>query len=172
MNHSCKKLSKGHAMDKKNCHIEIKKGLNEELIHSRSLLAILREESTVSHKNTEKLLALSEQKNSLLMQLDQLHCNRNSILESFGFNPDNQGMESCISWCDHNLQLKKQWQAFLQIVTDCRNVNQLNGSIMDSSLRTVKQALAILYGQQLNENTYNAHGQEQNSGMGRSIAKA
>lgn len=159
-------------MDKKECHTEINKGLNEELTFSRSLLAVLKEEGSVSHRNAEKLLALSEQKNSLLIQLEQLHAYRNSLLQRFGFSPDNQGMEACIAWCDHKLQLKQQWQAFLQLVTDCRSINQLNGSILDSSLRTVKQALAVLYGQQLNENTYNAHGQEQSSGLGRSIAKA
>jgi flagella synthesis protein FlgN len=159
-------------MDKKNCHIELGKKLDEELRHSRSLLSVLKEESIISHKEADKLLSISEQKNTLLIKLEQLHASRNSLIQTFGFGPDHQGMESCIAWCDHNQQLINKWTSFLQLVTECRSANQLNGSTMDSSLRTVKQALAILYGQQLNENTYNANGQEQASNMGRSIAKA
>jgi len=159
-------------MDKKNCHIALAKNLDEELTHSRSLLTILKEESTISHKEADKLLSISEKKNTLLNKLEQLNTNRNSLIQTFGFNPDHQGMESCIAWCDHSRQLINKWTSFRQLVSECRSINQLNGSIMDSSLRTVKQALAILYGQQLNENTYNANGHEQNGSLGRSIAKA
>lgn len=159
-------------MNKKNCHIELHKKLDEELKHSHSLLCLLKEENNISHKEADKLLSISEQKNALLIQLEQLHASRNSLLQTLSFSPDHQGMESCIAWCDQNETLITKWTKFLLLVTECRNINQVNGCTMDSSLRTVKQALAILYGQQLNDNTYNANGQEQSQSMGRSIAKA
>lgn len=159
-------------MDKTQCYTALDSQLSEELKESHLLHALLKEEGTISHKDSEKLLSLLDQKKGLLLKLEQHHANRNALTQTCGFSPDNQGMESCIAWCDHNQQLANKWADFLQLVSDCRNLNQLNGSIMDSSLRTVKQALSILYGQQMNENTYNADGQEQSSGLGRSIAKA
>lgn len=159
-------------MDKRQCYTALNTGLNEELKESHLLYSVLKEEGAISHKDTEKLLSLLDHKKDLLVKLEQHHANRNALTKTYGFSPDHQGMESCIAWCDHNQQLSNKWANYLQLVSDCRNINQLNGSIMDSSLRTVKQALSILYGQQMNENTYNANGQEQSSVLGRSIAKA
>jgi flagellar biosynthesis/type III secretory pathway chaperone len=159
-------------MNKRDCYLGLGIMLDAELAHTDALIALLRTESKILPKDADALLELSEQKNSLLKKLEQCHVNRNSLIQSVGYNADHEGFESCIAWCDHNDKLHTKWTNFMEQVKTCRTLNQLNGSVMDSSLRVVKQALSILYGQQLYENTYDANGQAQSANMGRSIAKA
>ncbi len=159
-------------MNKKDSYIELGIMLDAELAHTEAMIALLKKEGKILPRDTDALLEISEQKNCLLKKLEQCHINRNSLLQAFGYNPDQHGLEACIAWCDLDGKLQSKWNEFKEQVKTCRTQNQLNGSVMDSSLRVVKQALSILYGQQLYENTYDANGQAESGNKGRSIAKA
>jgi len=159
-------------MNKSTCLIELGIMLDAELAHTDALIAALKTESKIQPKDADALLEISEQKNCLLKKLEQCHVNRMSLIQKLGYNADNAGFEECIAWCDKGDTLQAKWMKFIEQVKTCRTLNQINGSVMDSSLRVVKQALSILYGQQLNENTYDAEGQSQAANLGRTIAKA
>lgn len=159
-------------MNKITCFNTLRKALTTEISLTDKLLALLKTESKLSPKDSEALLMMSEDKNKLIHEIERHYNRRITYIQNLGFTPDHQGTQSCISKCDRNNELSLAWKLFMQKVKDCRQVNQINGSTLDSSLRVVKQALSILYGEQVNENTYDASGHSKSSSIGRSIAKA
>ena len=48
----------------------------------------------------------------------------------------------------------------------------MNGSIMENGMRSIKQALAILHGEEMQQDTYNSKGTENSQHIGKTIAKA
>jgi len=159
-------------MNKITCFNELKKTITHEIGLTDKLLSLLKSESKTSPKDTDALLSVSDEKNKLLQIIEQHHSNRNAFIKYAGFSPDHQGTIACISACDHNNELSTLWKKFQAIVKECQHINQINGSTLDSSLRIVKQALSILYGEKIHENTYDASGHSKTNNMGRSIAKA
>ena len=69
-------------------------------------------------------------------------------------------------------KLKERWDLLCGKISECREQNQINGRAMDTSLRAVRQALSILYGQIEQKSGYDADGSEINEKLTRSIAKA
>lgn len=159
-------------MNKITCFNTLKKTLTAEISLTDKLLTLLNAESKLSPKNSDALLMMSEDKNKLINDIERHSSKRIAFIQTLGFTPDHKGTQSCISACDRNNELSSIWKLFMQKVKDCRQINQMNGSTLDSSLRVVKQALSILYGEKINENTYDASGHSQSSSIGRSIAKA
>lgn len=159
-------------MNKLTCFNNLKKTLTNEIGLSDNLLVLLKAESNISPKDAEALLKISDDKNKIIIEIERSHNNRNALIQTLGFSPDHEGTESCISACDQNSELSTIWKLYIQKIKECQNMNQINGSTHDSSLRVVRQALSILYGEQVNENTYDASGHSQSNSLGRSIAKA
>jgi flagellar biosynthesis/type III secretory pathway chaperone len=159
-------------MDKQNCQNSLKQIMQQETGHTEKLLTLLDQERSLVSGNPEELMRVSEEKLKLIEQLELLNQKRNSIVQECGYAPDKQGMEACISWCSPDKSLHAVWQQLSQNVIECRSQNQLNGSVMDNSMRAIRQALSILYGQTSQESGYNASGSEVNDKLSRSIAKA
>lgn len=160
-------------MNKKSCNDTLRKLINEEILHTETLVLVLQEEKEALPAKSEQLLAISQKKQLLLEKLEKCSLERIALIQSLGYAPSHEGMEFCIKWCDQKNKLLELWQQFLDKVSDCRLFNQVNGGILENNLRMVKQALNILHGQVPdNTNTYNAKGQKQQSGMGHRIAKA
>ncbi len=159
-------------MNKKECYLELEIMLDAELAHANALIDLLKNEGETLPKEADTLIEISTQKNCLMKKLEQYHTHRTALIKTLGFNTDLQGFKDCIAWCDRNNNLQSKFNRYTEQVKTCKTLNQLNGSVMDSSLRVVKQALSILYGQQINEDTYNATGQAESGNRGRSIAKA
>lgn len=148
------------------------KSLKLELDQADALLALLNRESKTPPSEAETLLSISAEKDALIQSLDDANTQRQALLNKLGFKTiDNKAIEICFRACDQHGELMKLWNQFLEKITSCRKLNQLNGSTLDSSLRVVKQALSILYGEKVNENTYDSMGNSQSSQLGRSLAK-
>ena len=159
-------------MDKLNCRSELSGMLENELEQTEILTDLLiKEKSTISGDN-ESLLKISTEKKKILDALENYNSRRNAFMQAHGFSPTRDGIESCISWCDKNNTLANKWILLKTNISQCKKLNLLNGSIVDNSLRSIKQALSILYGQQENLNTYSSDGHENKNTLGRSIAKA
>ena len=143
-----------------------------EMKGTLSLNDLLQRENNLLPSEPDSLVEISESKNVIINNLNKYNDERNTLVTSCGFNQGHDGIKSCIAWCDHNNVLHNQWDQFLGLIQNCQSMNQLNGSIVDNGLRAVKQALSLLYGQTNKQQTYNANGQEDQHGLGRTIAKA
>ena len=159
-------------MDKIPCRNELKKVLETELQHTESLHQLLVQEKSALVNDPETLTVLSDKKQVLISQLEKIQHHANAFLQDCGFSPDRQGMESCISWCDTEKNILPVWKRLTDHIKECRKQNHLNGSIMENGMRSIKQALAILHGKVLQQDTYNANGTENNQSIGKTIAKA
>jgi flagellar biosynthesis/type III secretory pathway chaperone len=158
-------------MNKSDCFKRFKQSLNLEIQQVDTLLQLLKRESNTLPNDAETLLTISTEKDKLIQSLNDANQQRQSIIQKLGFNADLQGVERCFRACDQQGQLIAIWKEFLTKAKACRKLNQLNGSTLDSSLRVVKQALSLLYGEKINESTYDEKGHSQARQLGRSIAK-
>ncbi|NOY66150.1 MAG: flagellar protein FlgN [Gammaproteobacteria bacterium] len=158
-------------MDKKNCYLSLNKILTEELKETLLLNDLLKEENNLLPNESDQLVKLSETKNNIVGNLNAYNDKCNVLIKSCGFDQGHDGIEACINWCDNKNALQRKWEQFLSLITSCQSMNQLNGSIVDNGLRAVRQALSLLYGQTNKQQTYNASGQEDQHGLGRTIAK-
>jgi len=160
-------------MNKQTCSTKLHELIKAELEHTEKLSAILQEEKETLPSESEQLLAISKNKQRELEMLEKISLKRISLVQSLGYAPSHEGMEFCLNWCDPHKKLLPLWKQFIEKVSECRLLNQVNGGILDNNIRVVKQALSILHGQLPNNtNTYNAQGQKQQASVGHSIAKA
>jgi flagellar biosynthesis/type III secretory pathway chaperone len=158
-------------MDKITCHNQFKRLLEQELIYVRELLDILAQERDALGHDRAKFESISMHKSEVITKLEQSSNRRTALLQDAGYAADKQGMDTCIQWCDNKNVLLSRWQELLNLTSQCRDNNHVNGMIIESSRRSIHQALSILYGQPAN-NVYSASGQSEEGGLSRTIAKA
>lgn len=158
-------------MNKSDCFTRFKKSLILEIQQLDTLLELLQDERNTRPNEAETMLDISAKKDKILQSLNDANLQRHALLQKLGFKTDTRGVEICFHACDQDGELMRLWNQFLTKARSCRKLNQLNGSTLDASLRVVKQALSLLYGEKINENTYDAKGNSQAGKLGRSIAK-
>lgn len=144
--------------------------LTQEHECAKTLLDILTEERSTLAKNPDELTTLTTTKKIKIDELEELNKQRNSILEKANF--ETQQVKKCIHWCASNDSLMDKWGSLLTTIDKCRQYNQTNGTIIESSSRRIRQTLAILHGQNPEKLTYSANGKAIDSGAHRTIAKA
>jgi len=158
-------------MDKNSCYISLNDLVEIGLKETLALNKLLQQEKDLLPKESDLLASISNSKNTIISSLDSYNAKLNALVQTCGFTPGRDGIESCIAWCDNKDTLQKQWNILMENIKSCQTLNMLNGSVVDNSLRAVKNALTILYGQTGTQQTYNANGQEEHQGIGREIAK-
>lgn len=154
--------------------IDILSGMiDSEIAGTEKLLDLLRKEREQINGNPDHLVMLSEEKLVLITELEQLDQKRTAVIADMGYSPDKIGMQAFIEQCgDKSGTLQERWSLLCEKISECRSQNQLNGRVVDTSLRAVRQALSILYGQIEQDNGYSATGSETSHTLSRSLAKA
>ena len=149
--------------------------LTQEHDCAKSLLNILTKERATLAKNPDELTTRITTKKIMIDELDQLNKLRNSVLETANF--ESQQVTKCINWCASNDalsndKLMEKWDSLMTTIDKCRQYNQTNGTIIESSSQRIRQTLAILHGQNPEKLTYSPNGKAIDSGAHRTIAKA
>ncbi|MCK4950792.1 MAG: flagellar protein FlgN [Gammaproteobacteria bacterium] len=161
-------------MNKQNTYVQLEKLISQELECAEMLLDILSDERTSLADNPEELIKLASIKQDKIGQLEQINEQRNSALKQVDF--DTRQVKECIQWCSSDTvsaaKLTDKWESLLTSIDKCRQYNQTNGTIIDNSQRKIRQALAILHGQNPENIAYSATGKAIDSGAHRTIAKA
>lgn len=68
--------------------------------------------------------------------------------------------------------LGQNWQQLTALASQARELNQLNGRIINMRLQRTQEALAVLRSSESNTPTYGPNGQAQGSGKGRPLTSA
>ena len=105
-----------------------------------------REQASLSTGSADELLALIAQKDQLAIQINSLAAQRNKSLDAEGFSPDRIGVEA---WCaKHPTEetASNAWTSILALANDARELNRLNGELIQIRLQYNNKALEALQG--------------------------
>jgi len=147
--------------------------------HEGELLVQLRELLTAEHAALLKrdgvtLQGLSEKKQQLIGKLEAAAGQRARMLTERGLPTDGSGVTALLAQLEPGArgQAEAQWEAIRENLEACHKQNQVNGRLLESSLRTSHELLAILLGHSRESNTYNRQGSLDTTLNGRNYAKA
>jgi len=108
--------------------------------------------------NSAQLIELSQQKNTLMGELQSYEQQRKQLIKTNNIS-SKQGYLQWLADIDPSLELQKQWDELSQNILMCQEKNSTNGIIADNMATASKQALNILSGNLTPaDNTYNADG--------------
>lgn len=109
-----------------------------------ALLAL--EQASLGSGNTDELPAFAEQKVDLAAQLNAFAAQRNSALAAQGFGADRSGVEA---WCAQHPDQEitaGAWSSILAQAREARELNQLNGKLIQLRMQYNAKALEALRG--------------------------
>ena len=118
-----------------------------------------REQASLSTGSADELLALIAQKDKLAIQINSLAAQRNKSLDAEGFSPDRIGVEA---WCaKHPTEetASNAWTSLLALANDARELNRLNGELIQIRLQYNNKALEALQGGKKTLDLYGPDGQ-------------
>lgn len=149
--------------------------IGHEAAAVRRFIALLRQEQEALRLgNDETLLELVEQKTGIADELTRLATQRNATLGKAGLPPDRPGIEAWLTQKtaespahDSRIELAALWDELMTLVAEARDLNRLNGDLIQIRMRHNSQALAALLGASQPLGLYGADGLAMPSGTRR-----
>ncbi len=117
------------------------------------------EQASLSQGNTDDLPGFAEKKTKLAVNLNNLATKRNAVLAEQGLNADRAGVEA---WCAKHPQEKnaaKVWFGILSLAGEARELNRLNGELIQMRMQYNAKALEALQGGRTSLDLYGPDGQ-------------
>ena len=147
--------------------------LEAELRVFQDFIQVLQtEQDTLVQGNVDPLLDLARIKSEKVVSLSQLAESRTRFLSAQGYSQEQGGMTKWLQQrAGENPQIAKLWQQLLALAENAKQLNQINGAMIDTRLRNNQQALAILQAAANQNALYGPDGQTQALGLGRPIGK-
>lgn len=147
--------------------------LQRELELTTRLQALLADEyRAIVERDTTCFEQVIADKAGLLDRLSGLEQERATIQESAGFAAGHAGMKDCLCWCDPRQQIVPLWQALQANAAVCHRLNRRNRQLAELCSRHVREALHLLRGEEVRQDTYLADGETDHRHSSRSIARA
>lgn len=155
---------------------EFARSLDAELAVFRDFVQTLQtEQDALIQGDTDRLIELARLKSEKVILLSQFADRRNRFLAAQGVNAEHGGM---VNWLHQQHgsqaapQLSESWQQLLGQAEIAQQLNQVNGTIIESRLRHNQQALAVLQAAASQSiSLYGPDGQTHASGLGRPLGK-
>lgn len=130
---------------------------------SRFKSTLLREQAILRSGNTDGLTEISEEKISLVDSLNQTGTERSRILSSQGEVAID--MQAWLSAHPKETEAAALWDGLLTVARDARDINNLNGSLINALHQKTSEALSVLTQGQVDQSLYSSTGQSsQNTG--------
>ena len=125
------------------------------------------EQTSLSSGNTDELPAFAEQKVKLAVHLNTLSAQRNAALATQGLDADRAGVEA---WCakhPNENEVVAAWSRILLVAGEARELNRLNGELIQIRMQYNARALEALQGGKNSLALYGPDGQSTTSGKTR-----
>lgn len=139
--------------------------LQSELKIARALDDCLQEErASLTESNVEAIDEMTRKKQPLVVQLEQLGRQRESLLKSTGFPVGKPGLEAFVA----NLPaaqaevFNELMQQLREVARRCRMDNQINGGIVNVNRQYMLRALSVLRGRDQQPESYGPGGEYTN----------
>jgi flagella synthesis protein FlgN len=152
---------------------DLVQNLEAELQLFQDFIKVLQtEQDALVQGNVDPLLELARIKSGKVVLLSQLAESRVRFLSAQGYSQEHGGMTKWLQQhAAGNPQIAELWQQLLTLAENAQQLNQINGSMIDTRLRSNQQALAILQAAANQSALYGPNGQAQTLGLGRPIGK-
>jgi flagellar biosynthesis protein FlgN len=161
------------ALDRDVCREHLAEVLAEEaslLVELRSLLE--REYEVMGTKDAiavEKTVLLRQERMGALTRVEE---QRRSLCSMHGYSADHAGLERLMVWCDPQGTLVSLLRQCAKCATDCRDLNDRNGSLVSAKLKRVEGLLGALTGRSSSADTYSSTGSTVPTRPGRVLGAA
>lgn len=152
---------------------DLVKNLEAEVRVFQDFIQVLQtEQDALVQGNVDPLLELARIKSEKVVLLSKLAESRTRFLGVQGYSQEHGGMAKWLQQLDgRNPQIVELWQQLLALAENAKQLNQINGSMIDTRLRNNQQALTILQAAAKQSALYGPDGQTQSLGLGRPIGK-
>jgi flagella synthesis protein FlgN len=115
------------------------------------------EQTALYNGSTDDLLEYAEQKSRLALRLEALAAQRSSALAALGVASDRAGIDA---WCArHTKTAGNDWSRLLSLASEARELNRLNGELIQIRLQYNTKALEALQGGKSSLDLYGPDGQ-------------
>lgn len=138
----------------------------------RQFLKILQsEQEALTQGKIDKLVDISRLKSEQGVQLSQLSTHH--ILKQRGLEPTPEAIRQLIQQedSDGKRHLADHWEKLLELAKQAKDLNQLNGAMIEAQLKHNQQALAILQEAAKQTSLYGPDGHSRMLGTGRRLGK-
>lgn len=118
-----------------------------------------QEQNTLATGDVDALTPLIQQKNSVAAELTAFAQQRNALLAAEGLAPDRAGIED---WCARhpaNTDVSTAWSRILLLARDARELNRVNGELIQIRMQHNAQGLEALLGASRSLELYGPDGQ-------------
>lgn len=139
--------------------------LHDEIHAMTTLAALLKtEETALVDGNVSELSRLTQEKSQLIMQLSKLENDRKACLVQHGYSSDAKGMQDYFLKAATELSAEKDWEELLHISEQAKEINRINGVLINRQFNRNQSALNILQQNHPTGAMYGPNGQATNSG--------
>ena len=160
-------------------HLAYFSSLQHELLAFKQFHSLLlTEQDALVTGDTDRLLALAQQKNQKVIELTQLADSRNTYLSQHAGSAQENRMEAWLTSLAPTEQagVAKIWGELIELARNAKIQNQLNGQLIQTRLANNQQALKVLLSANVtSSNLYGKDGQAYATpptGSGRPLGKA
>ena len=125
-----------------------------------------REQESLTQGVADDLPQLADQKNGLVIQLNRLSAQRAAFLETRGLTADRAGIDV---WCAQaqDPEATEAWRKVLQLAAEARELNRVNGELIQIRMQFTTKALEALGGAKNSLELYGPDGQSTKPGARR-----
>ncbi len=82
-----------------------------------------------------------------MAEIERLENERHGLLQTYGFDSDDNGFQKCVDWCDDESgHLKELYQQLVQNLVELQRSIQLNSLLISKSQDRVRRSIGILTG--------------------------
>lgn len=144
--------------------------LNQDALLLNSLVSLLlKEQTSLIDMDIDVIESLLDEKAVLLQKITQATKSRHMTLGQAGFDANENGMTT---WISSNANAKDQatWQTFQQQLARAKELNRVNGQMINQHFRRNQETLNQLQGRPANTTSvYGPNGQTTTSNRSRSM---
>ncbi len=134
--------------------------VDSEIAAAQRFVALLeREQQMLIKGEVDDLLDLVREKNGIAAELVRLAAQRKRLLSASGLPDDRQGMAAWFAAHSGASSVHSVWSALLAVAGQARELNRVNGELIQERMQNNAQALEVLLGSNAAANLYGPDGQ-------------
>jgi flagellar biosynthesis protein FlgN len=160
-------------MDPDVCREHLAEVLAEEAALLTELHSLLeREYEVLGNRDAvalEKTVLARQERMGALARIEE---HRRALCSMHGYSPDYAGLERLLVWCDPQGTLVSRLRECAKRATDCRDLNDRNGTMVQAKLKRVEGLLGALTGRPTRADTYSPNGSTEPTRPGRVLGAA